>query len=303
MIGGIILLFSCNRSNNSIETAYIIDDRSIFVSDSITQESAKVVFDTVGIPSNKSSIKMIDFDTIHAGGKIYYIVDGDIAISANQLYNRLLINNNTLKIQQPRQQIEKAIIIKDDKGKIIKWPHFPINYCIDKRSFAGVPIGYNKIVQAAKTAAKEWADVSGVEFHYKSQLDNLAVKIGTDVDFVIRYKANDEADFVALSFFPEDETARHILFIYPLYWTTEYDPVGVFRHEFGHIVGFRHEQLSKSQTLPRLCRFEAQRGTVQIGTQYDQISVMHYVCGSFGSYDLAFSPNDKIAFTQLYPKP
>jgi hypothetical protein len=89
-----------------------------------------------------------------------------------------------------------------------------------------------------------------------------------------------------------------------------FDPVGVVRHELGHVLGFRHEHI----------RPEAQEGmswweksnmeqwvTGGLGaenlTDYDSQSVMHYPLNGRGTLDFKLSASDKAGFKTLYTIP
>jgi len=74
----------------------------------------------------------------------------------------------------------------------------------------------------------------------------------------------------------------------------------VLRHELGHVLGWRHEQIRSE--APAICPDEDTANTVDL-TQYDPQSVMHYFCGGVGSRDLAITDVDKIGSQKVYGLP
>jgi hypothetical protein len=113
-------------------------------------------------------------------------------------------------------------------------------------------------------------------------------------------------DFIAASFFPDDPGSRRWVdinvvgnqsfFQVP---AAGYDQVGVLRHEFGHILGFRHEHIRLE--APISCHGDESMAGAEPLTQYDPHSVMHYFCGGAGTKKLQFTDLDKRAASVIYP--
>ena len=68
----------------------------------------------------------------------------------------------------------------------------------------------------------------------------------------------------------------------------------MFRHEIGHILGYRHEHIRPEAG----CWGET--GAWKQLTTYDAYSVMHYYCGNGGTISLTLSPNDKAGHALKY---
>jgi len=105
---------------------------------------------------------------------------------------------------------------------------------------------------------------------------------------------------IASSFFPSDPPDRRHLLIDPTYFTTSFDKVGVFRHELGHVLGFRHEHIRNE--APPVCPNEPLWDT-QVLSAYDPKSVMHYFCGGVGSHDLSITDLDRKGARMVYGPP
>ncbi|MDB5131235.1 MAG: hypothetical protein JWR02_984 [Mucilaginibacter sp.] len=251
------------------------------------------------------------FDTVHLHGTIYYIIEGDLLVTAEQLNDRLAKDSARQKIvadttrKQPKHLFEQQTIIEFNTITLdtVKWTKFPIRFCIDKHSFATQAGGYDKVSASMRQAALDWQAMCGVKIVYVEALDDqVGIAAGADVDFVVSYKNFDNSGYVATSFFPEDPVSKRVLLVYPSYWTTAYDQVGVFRHEFGHIFGFRHEETANSPAVPTFCKQTPSPNQTSVGVSYDRVSVMHYYCGGNGTRSLDFSANDKLTFPLIYPK-
>lgn len=95
---------------------------------------------------------------------------------------------------------------------------------------------------------------------------------------------------IASAFFPHWAESRRRVLVTPNYFTTEFDPVGVMRHE--HI----------RSGAPPVCRGENPDDAKDL-TPYDPRSVMHYFCGGGGSKDLKFTDLDREGARLLYGLP
>ena len=76
--------------------------------------------------------------------------------------------------------------------------------------------------------------------------------------------------------------------------------MGVFRHELGHVLGFRHEQIRLASAKD--CGDE-KFGLAKPLTPYDSKSVMHYLCGNGGDKNLRITEVDRFGAQRVYGLP
>ena len=104
-----------------------------------------------------------------------------------------------------------------------------------------------------------------------------------------------------MAFFPNDPASRRQVILMPSFFTiTKPDPVGVLRHELGHVLGFRHEHIRAEASA--VCPDEDIDNILPL-TTYDPTSVMHYFCGGAGSKDLKFTNKDEEGSLAVYGPP
>ena len=145
----------------------------------------------------------------------------------------------------------------------------------------------------------EWETVCGecgLDFAHVKEQDGQPA--AANANFTVRM-VDAGGQFIASAFFPHDPPARRVL---PR-WTrrslkTPSTPVGVFRHELGHVLGYRHEHYPW-----RLRVLSASATSWRPLTPYDPKSVMHYFCGSGGSLKLEFSQYDRTGHRRLVRPP
>lgn len=195
-----------------------------------------------------------------------YVVEGDLLLTEQQLRDYLV---NAAPGGTPILTNELIVNTSADRDDI--WPrdNRKLSYSIDRASFGP---GQAAIVQEnLAQAAKAWVDACpwcGLSFRLNDAVQRPRRK---PMHFVVRKVTN--GGLIATSFFPSDETANMVLVIDQSYFSTRFDPVGVLRHELGHILGYRHEHI---EGVPGCYR---EGGTWHRLTEYDPRSVMHYLCG------------------------
>ncbi|MES1223239.1 MAG: matrixin family metalloprotease [Bacteroidota bacterium] len=241
--------------------------------------------------------------TVKIDSVLYYVVEGDLLMD-EQEYMQYRINTLFLedfKLVMP-PSADLRIDLDTANNTAVRWPeNDTITFCINRNSFLN-KTNYDLVKANMAAAINDWMGTCNVVFEYKPQFDNSNYLYANhDVDFVVlEYNAN--GNFIAKAFFPRYPDKRKNLLLDPTYYNTQFNKVGVLRHELGHVLGFRHEHISPD--APPACPAEVISGTLAL-TTYDSISVMHYFCGGAGTRELKISPNDKLGASQLYgaPKP
>lgn len=275
-------------------------------------DTTQVVIDSAekAFEEYKKTVSSIVID-----GEKKYIVQGDELLSDSGLYDHWLTfrYSKFAKLTQITLQLDRLdnkyiIIGRDKSGSPLLWsPGTTLKFCIDRKSFIqnDAEAKYKQVRDNFIAATKDWQGLCKISFSYLSQMDNAkpAHGIPQGVDFMLSYTnllAVDSPKLVASAFYKNQLTPK-ILRVYPKYFTTKlFDGVGIFRHEIGHIMGFRHEHISRD--APADCPDESLNNTTTEG-KYDFNSVMHYPCGKFNNYQQVFSPNDTSTIRSKYGTP
>jgi hypothetical protein len=252
------------------------------------------------IYDNITKKRRVDLD-IAGEHRTYYVAEGDIILDADQL--SLYAAEQTQRkdivgIGSPTSRTMELVGIVDDRGNLIKAVS-PISYCILRRTMEDSEYEFAK--KHLTQATVDWEETCDILFQYISELDDSEPSTRPDgVVFVVR-KIDAHGQFIAASFFPNDPPERRHLFLDPSFFKdTGYDPTGVLRHELGHILGFRHEQIRSE--APAICPKEDVDHTIDL-TKYDPRSVMHYFCGGVGSKTLAITDFDRSGAVRVYGPP
>lgn len=183
--------------------------------------------------------------------------------------------------------IQTPLRAATEQNKIVRWvPGSTLRYSIAKWTFGGDTEKYNLVKANMQAACRAWEEACNIKFEHISSLDTAARGTVFPVDangrrqvlFVVVQQ--DIEDTIARAFFPNDSINRRILVVDPeQYYETRIDKVGVFRHELGHVLGFRHEHISPDAPAwsSSFCSLESSTNSKPI-IAYDRASVMHYPC-------------------------
>jgi len=243
--------------------------------------------------------------TLTQDGKIYFIVERDLKLHESELLEYAKSIANSLSTQDPGKKPE-GLVAATINGKPMRWETpVKLTWAIDENSFQGKAAELTKTKQICADASKDWNDAAkemGID-HLVQFSENT-----TNPLFRFAFDKFSAPGLYAVAFFPNDAKAKRWVHIGPTTFMTpnDFDPIGVIRHELGHVLGFRHEHI----------RPEAKPGT-QIGeireswvvgsiggedlTDYDSQSVMHYpLSNGKGTMDFKLSDKDKAGFRDLY---
>ncbi len=134
---------------------------------------------------------------------------------------------------------------------------------------------------------------------FRERLARKAKNVAKPLTFIVA-RVKDDQKYLAKAFIPNQTNLQleRYLYVDRDLFVTGTNRAGVFRHEFGHILGFLHEQIRGVGG----CEREA--GAWYPVTDYDPESVMHYYCGGAGTLSLRLSELDKAGLDRLYgPNP
>ena len=255
----------------------------------------------------KSSLKKVVIDS-----RTYYVAEGDTLLDEAQLAAYAIEREAREKLWRAREAASAAglgthrtegqtrgLVAQTQGGKVVKWrPGTVLSYRVIRETF-GDRESYDLVVESMRAACMEWEQTCGVDFKHMKELDELPGTAPEGALFTVRaFDAGGE--FIAAAFFPNDPKDRRHVLVDPSYYTTDFDRVGVFRHELGHVLGFRHEHI-RSEAPPD-CPDEELFDTQNMG-KYDPQSVMHYFCGEVGSSELRISDLDRSGSQRIYGPP
>jgi hypothetical protein len=253
--------------------------------------------------------------TVKIDDENLYIVEGDTLLDIDQLrayaiqkeaVNRVrkfaaLADEAGLGRSVLVDDLEGALVGITQGGRAVRWrPGLVLTYCVLKRTFTTDAANYDLVRENFKKATEAWENTCGIKFEHKAELDDSPTIQPPGVIFAVR-ELDVGGQFIAAAFFPNDPTNRRRVIIDPSYYSGgSFDKVGVLRHEIGHILGFRHEHIR--QEAPVACPDEPLFNTLNL-TDFDPVSVMHYLCGGSGTNELKISELDKIGAQKLYGPP
>jgi len=186
------------------------------------------------------------------------------------------------------------------EGQNDAWPKemwHELTYCVNPR-FKGAT---DMIRQSFAEAALDWMEVANVTFT-EIQTESCTFRDRGEALFFIT-PVSRRSRFNMRAFFPSyDEMYFRIQVNRGKLDKFSYERIrGIFRHEIGHVLGFRHEHVHPEATVDReLCPMEG--GEIVAITDYDRYSVMHYGrCGGKNGFYSRLSELDKVGAALYYP--
>ncbi|MFK4380821.1 hypothetical protein [Bradyrhizobium sp. USDA 223] len=255
--------------------------------ESSTDITRRVLQEAVAEPSNPAKVESLLKVLIESPpGSGRYVVEGDIPIAREEIVDYL----KSLKSPDIANSRSDELIVNLIGGKFDYWKtpeQRKLTYSFDGNSF---PSAENLQFTRAKfrAAADDWVAACsdcGITF----------TEVSENPFFRIRYEPASDGT-IAMAFFPSSPPSDRVLYVYKSFLAPDlqFDPVGVLRHEIGHILGYRHEHIAN---IPG-CAMEGSNWKPI--TPYTANSVMHYFCGGKGSLDLALRDTDRRGHRCLY---
>jgi hypothetical protein len=222
----------------------------------------------------------------------YYVLEGDLALTKEQARAAILFQAQG---SQPASTPSGELLVMVSGGSPVFWPRGEreLTYAINRATFPSENV-YQLVVSSMQDAAQAWATACpecGVSFRHRAEFDGGPSP--SSVTFDVQFDKT-ARDYIASSFFPNDPLYKRVLSVAPSYLTTTFDKVGVFRHELGHILGYRHEHIRGISGC-----FQEDNSWKPM-TDYDPHSVMHYYCGGGGTMTFELSETDKAGHRALY---
>lgn len=244
----------------------------------------------------KQSKRQIKID-----GKTYYRVEGDLLLTEQRLLEYAVYRTNVLADERPEDEKQQLVAIVDDNNRIVRWAKgLILTYSVLKASFADTT-QYQTVVEQMRAATGAWEAACGINFAHLAAFDDGSQPTTPGPLFYVRGE-NTNGELIAAAFFPNDPPTERRIIIDPVFFAPSlgFNPVGVLRHELGHVLGFRHEHIRSE--APPICPDESLDQTIDL-TVYDPQSVMHYFCGNVGSTELELTELDRQAARSLYGPP
>lgn len=231
-----------------------------------------------------------------------FVVEGDVALREEDLltYAAERIDLAERANADPEEKKQGLIAIERD-GKILRWSQGKVlDYCVFRPTF-NTDEEYERVVRDMQLATADWEALCGVEFAYREDKDNDQNLRFGDVLFPV-VRQNGGGNTIAMAFFPDDPVERRLVVCFDGYFAanSSFDPVGVLRHEIGHVLGFRHEHIRPE--APDIFNPE-DTSHIHLLTDYDPRSVMHYLGPSVGDPQLRFTDADREGSVRVYGAP
>lgn len=231
--------------------------------------------------------------------QVFYLLEGDLLLNEAQLFEYCL--RKAAAEEGVAEAQEGLVAVADPNGKPIRWAKGKVlTYVVVRGTFPSED-AYKKVIKAVRQATADWESACGVKFEHLKEQDVALLPDHPQPLFDVRYYDTRGA-FIAVAFFPNDPVEQRHVYIDPSFFRDDlfYNPMGVLRHELGHVLGFRHEHIRSG--APAECPPEDTHDAVDL-TPYDPQSVMHYFCGGIGTRDMQLTEVDRQGARALYGPP
>ena len=232
----------------------------------------------------------------------FFIVEGDVPLREEDLLPYAAARIDLAKRAQDDPEVKKqGLIAIEADGAILRWSRGKVlDYCVYRPTFNSDE-EYETVVRDMQFATSDWAGLCGVTFEYRADKDHDPNLAFGDVLFPV-VRQNGGGNTIAMAFFPNDPVERRLVVCFDGYFSggSGFDPVGVLRHELGHVLGFRHEHIRPE--APDFFHPESLEHTHFL-TDYDPQSVMHYIGPGVGNPELEFTEGDRDGSQRVYGAP
>lgn len=233
--------------------------------------------------------------SITVNGKKRFVIDGDVLVSAKE--GKELLGRRNKSLAELESEIEKSgaapteeLAVAVHEGAWSLWPETTtvLSYRILPEGFSTQQLA--NLRAAVAEAASDWNDACP---ECRIRFDEA--EDSEDPLFTIEHF--NTSLFYAAAFFPHDPVSERHLFVAPVFFTQQtFDRSGIIRHEFGHVLGYRHEHIRHPSLQD--CKYED--GQWHGLTAVDPLSVMHYICGDDGDPELKLTELDVIGHRGVY---
>lgn len=247
--------------------------------------------------------------TADIDGQSLHVVEGDLLLDEDELLlyslrQEALRNAEKVGATSAAMSQAESLVALAPNGQIVRWrPGKQLTYCVLKDSFLS-EAQYDQVCKDMETATGAWRDACGIEFAHLKAHDSHGdptsspEDISPDLVFSVRF-IDAQGKFIASAFFPTYPPPRRRILVDPSFFSPKqpFNTAGVFRHELGHVLGFRHEHIRSG--APAACPDEPLFDVKDL-TKYDPQSVMHYFCGEVGNPALELTELDRIGAQTVY---
>lgn len=234
-------------------------------------------------------------------GRKYFVVEHDLQIEEGQLLNycKEMLAKPVAVSAAAKGDDPLGLVVATIDGKPMRWkPGTVLTWFVEPGTFPK-PQWAKMAKEYVQKATDDWNAASK-----KAKLKISFLKSTTPADAVIRIRFENfsQAGLIAVAFFPNDPAYKRFVRVGPTLFdkTSGYDPVGVLRHELGHVLGFRHEHIRPEAPQQIEAWAIGSMGAEEL-TQYDPKSLMHYpMTPGYGTKDFQITKNDHKGFALLY---